>query len=156
MSLTLAAPGALWLLAVVPLVWVAARFGRTNFNDRQRWLQAVVRSLLLASLALALARPVVSSGSSKNAIVYLVDISHSISSRAITDAAARIDSLNAAVAPDASRIVVFGRATSVLPDTNALRTLAKTEPGREADAVDRGGSDLELALSEARAEMPPG
>jgi len=156
MSLTLAAPGALWLLAVVPLVWVAARFGRTNFNDRQRWLQAVVRSLLLAALAFALARPVVSSGSSKDAIVYLVDISHSVSSRAITDAAARIDSLNAAVAPAASRIVVFGRATSMVPDTNALRALANTEPGRETDNVDRGGSDLELALSEARAEMPPG
>src|SRR5262245_39031994 len=108
MSLTLAAPAALWLLAAIPLVWLAVWFSRTNFNERQRWLQAGIRSALLAALALAIARPVISTDSSKRAIVYLVDISHSISSRAIENAAARIDSLNGAVAPDTFKIVVFG------------------------------------------------
>src|SRR5215213_637477 len=154
MSLTFAAPAALWFLFAVPFVWAAAGFGRTNFNRRQRWLQAGVRSLLLAVLALALARPVLSSNSSRRAIVYLVDVSHSISSAAIGDAAGRIDSLNAALKPDASRIVVFGRATAVLPDSNALRAIGTADAGAESDVVGRGGSDLELALSEARAEMP--
>ena len=81
MSLTWTAPAALWLLLVVPLIWVARRWGRTNFNARQQMLQAGVRSLLLAALALALARPVISMGSSRLSVVYLVDLSHSISSR---------------------------------------------------------------------------
>ena len=73
MGVTLTAPGALWLLAVVPAVWLALRWGRTNFNPRQRVLQAIVRSALLAALALALARPVISLGSSRLSVVYVVD-----------------------------------------------------------------------------------
>ena len=34
--LTWTAPGALWLLAAVPLVWLALMAARTNFNPRQR------------------------------------------------------------------------------------------------------------------------
>ena len=57
--------------------------GRTNFNRRQQVPQGAVRSLLLAALAFALARPVISMGSSRMSVVYLVDLSHSISSRSI-------------------------------------------------------------------------
>ncbi len=78
MSLSLAAPGALWWLAAVPLVWLALRFGRTNFNPRQRMLQAGVRSLLVVLLATALARPVISLTASREAVVYVVDVSHSV------------------------------------------------------------------------------
>jgi hypothetical protein len=53
-------PLALWLLAAVPLVWLALGVARTTFNPRQRRLQAAIRSLLLVALALALARPVLS------------------------------------------------------------------------------------------------
>lgn len=156
MSLTLAVPGALWLLLVVPLVWVAWRVGRTNFNARQRVLQAAVRSLLLTVLIVALARPVLSTNASRASIVYLVDVSHSIASRSITAAAARIDAMNAATRPDVVRILAFGAETSLLPDTAALRRLAAVEPGAETDTVGRGESDLERALSEARSELGPG
>jgi len=57
-NLAWTAPSALWILAAIPLVWIAQRAGRTTFNPRQRVLQASVRSLLIAALALALARPV--------------------------------------------------------------------------------------------------
>ena len=62
MGVTWTVPGALWLLLAIPFVWVAPRFGRTNFNRRQRALQAAIRSLLLAALVLAMARPVVATG----------------------------------------------------------------------------------------------
>ncbi|MCC7009246.1 MAG: VWA domain-containing protein [Acidobacteria bacterium] len=156
MTVTLAAPGALWLLLVVPIVWAALRFGRTNFNAKQRVLQAAVRSLLLALLVSALARPVVSTASSRQAIVYVVDVSHSIASRAIVEAAARIDALNAAAKPDAFRIVAFGSGTRVLDGTQALRAVASVDAAGEVDDIGRAGSDLERALSQARAELPPG
>src|SRR3954447_18248801 len=50
---TWTAPVALWLLAAVPLVWLAPLVARTTFNRRQRTVQAAIRSLLLAALALA-------------------------------------------------------------------------------------------------------
>ena len=49
MSVIWTSPAALWLLALVPLVWVAARYSRTNFNPRQHLLQTIVRTLVLAA-----------------------------------------------------------------------------------------------------------
>ena len=89
-------------------MWLAHLVARTNFNPRQRWLQAALRSLLLAALALALARPVMSASSSRQSVVYVVDVSHSVASRAIEEAAAKIDELNRALRPAHSRIVAFG------------------------------------------------
>jgi uncharacterized membrane protein len=157
MSLTLTAPGALVLLAVVPFVWVAARFARTSFNPRQRRLQALVRSGLLALLALALARPVVSLGSSKLSVVYLVDVSHSVGRSSIGAAADRIDELNRGVRPAHHAVVVFGTGTAVIEDAAALRALAQADPAAaEASPVGRDGSDLDRALGEARAELAAG
>ena len=157
MAVTWTVPAALWLLLVVPLVWLAPLLTRTNFNPRQRRLQTGVRSLLLAALALALARPVVSTSSSRQSIVYAVDVSHSISSRAIEDAARKIDDLNSALKPAHFRIAVFGTTVTALGSTAALRQLAQAEPGQPgADVVDRRGTDLEVALDEARAELAPG
>jgi Ca-activated chloride channel homolog len=156
MSLRFADPGALWLLLALPLVWLVARVGRTNFNGRQRHLQAAVRASLLATLVVAFARPVALTESSRTSVVYLVDVSHSIASRAITAAADRIDTLNREFRPDNARIVAFGGRASTQRDTSALRALASETPRAGADPMGRDGSDLEQALAEARAELRTG
>ena len=51
--MTFAAPSALYWLAAIPLVWLVARFGRTDFDRRQRYLQAGVRSLVAATTNLS-------------------------------------------------------------------------------------------------------
>jgi uncharacterized membrane protein len=152
-------PSALWLLAVLPLLWLALSIGRTTFNRRQHMLQAAVRSLLLAAIACALARPVIATTSSRQSIVYIVDVSYSVASRAIQEAADRIDQLNRDAAPAHFRIVAFGATATVLENSNALRQLAAQEPGAKAGStisVDRAGSDLEAAIDVARAELAPG
>ena len=157
MAITWTAPGALWLLAIVPLVWLARRFGRTNFNWRQQVVQAAVRSLLLAALALALARPVISIGSSQMSVVYLVDVSHSVASKAIVESAARIEALTDSLRPAHARIMAFGSDVEILDSTAALRALADRDPAdRTAAGVGRDGTDLEQALRQARAELMPG
>jgi hypothetical protein len=156
-TLTWTTPSALWLLLAVPLIWVAHRAARTNFNVRQRRLQAVIRSLLVASLAIALARPVISSRSSRESIVYAVDVSQSVGTPAIMAAAQRIDQMNAAARPDHSRIVIFGATSRALDGTAALREVAQADPAvRQPDEVDRSGTDLEGALDAARGELAAG
>ena len=155
-GLTVTAPSALWLLLAIPLVWAAHAVARTNFTARQRRLQAAVRSLLLAALALALARPVISSRSSRESIVYAVDVSHSVGTRAIEDAAKRIDEINAAVHPDHFRIVAFGATAAPIDGTAALRQLAHADLAAANTPVDRGGTDLEAALDAARSELAGG
>lgn len=154
---TWTAPAALWLLAAVPLVWLAHRVARTNFNPRQRWLQAGVRTLILIALAAALARPMISTSSSRQSIVYAVDVSHSVSGAAIESAAQKIDDLNAALRPSHFRVVAFGATTAALEGTAALRQLAQVQAvARGTATVDRRGTDLDAALGAARAELAPG
>jgi hypothetical protein len=123
---SLTVPGALWLLGCAARV--AGVTPAARLSSRQQMLQAFCRSLLLATLAFALARPVISMGSSRMSAVYLVDVSHSVSSRAIADAAARIDSLNTDVKPSHWRIVAFGADATVLETTDALRALGALDP----------------------------
>ena len=161
-------PGTLWLLAAIPVLWIALRFARTNFNARQRVVQTIVRGLLLTLLVLALARPVVTGGSSRLSVVYLVDVSHSIAPQEIVAAARQIDELNARIAPAHSRIAVFGVDATVVETTAALRQLAGEKdlgghfPGTSGNdlrglyTVDRTGTDLEAALLFARASLAPG
>jgi uncharacterized membrane protein/uncharacterized protein YegL len=157
MGLTWTAPEALWLLAAIPLVWIARHFGRTNFTRRQQLVQAGLRSLLIAALALALARPVISLRSSRVSVVFLVDVSHSIASRAITDAADRIEAISRDLNPDHTRIVAFGADVAVLDDAAALRKLALADPENgQPSIVRQDGTDLERALRQARAEAAPG
>jgi len=101
-------PAALWGLAAIPVVWLAAWFGRTSFGRPQRILQAAIRSLLVAALALALAGPIWSRPSSRISVVYLVDVSHSIASASLTGAADWIDGMNARVRPAETRVLAFG------------------------------------------------
>lgn len=157
MDVTWTAPGALWLLAVVPFIWVTRRFARTNFNSRQHVVQAAVRSALLVLLAVALARPVITLGSSRLSVVYAVDVSHSVSSTAIAAAADRIDELERELSPAHRTIVVFGADAAVVGDTAAVRRLAEADPGdTAASPVRREASDLDLAIREARAELASG
>ena len=153
--LTWTAPGALWLLSAIPLVWIAHLVARTTFNPRQRWLQAAVRSLLLMALAFAIARPVLSTNSPRQSIVYAVDVSHSVAGRAIEDAARQIDEINASLRPTHSRIVVFGATAAAIEGTAALRRLAQLETAGAADMVDRAGTNLDAALGAARAQLAP-
>lgn len=158
---TWTAPAALWLLCAVPLVWLALPWSRTTFNRRQRWLQAGVRSLILASLAAALAGPMLASHSSRASVVFAVDVSHSISGAAIQSAAKRIDDLTAALHPAHSRVVAFGATAAALEDTAALRQFtqvdgASSTAGGVAGVVDRSATDLEAGLAAARAELAPG
>jgi uncharacterized membrane protein/uncharacterized protein YegL len=153
MSVIWTTPAALWLLLLVPLVWVASRFSRTNFNPRQHLLQTIVRTVVLTVLAVALARPVMEVGSSRVSVVYVVDVSYSVSSQSVQEAATRIAELNASLKPDHSRIVAFARHAQVVADGNALTQLVTAEG---QTSVDRSASDLDAALAAARAELAPG
>ncbi|MEO7192995.1 MAG: VWA domain-containing protein [Vicinamibacterales bacterium] len=155
MALLLTDVRALWLLAFVPVVWIALGYVRTNFNRRQQLLQAAIRSLLLVLLAVAASQPVLTTRSSGLSIVYLVDVSHSILSRSIAAAAARIDAIDADLRPAHSRILAFGGAAGLVADTASLRKLAS--PDSEGGlALQRESSDLERALDDARMALAPG
>ena len=78
MTLEFGAPKALWLLSLLPVVWFAGRAG-----VRPGTWSSIARLLLLSSLIAALAQPVLRRPATRTALVYLVDASHSVSTRAL-------------------------------------------------------------------------
>src|SRR4029453_4186636 len=100
------------------------------------------------------ARPVASTRSTRESLVYAVDVSQSIGTPAIERAAQRIDEIDAAVHPEHSRIVAFGASAKPLENTAALRALAHADPAaRDAAGPDRSATDLESGLDAARSEL---
>jgi uncharacterized membrane protein len=155
--MTLTTPAALWLLLGVSLVWLAHMTTRTTFNRRQRLLQASVRSFLVMVLAFAIARPVISTTSDRQSIVFVVDVSHSVSGGALGTAADKIDEFKRVLRPAHSRVVAFGSTAIALDSTEALRQMTTLESDApHLKPLDRRGTDLEAALDAARAELAPG
>lgn len=146
-----------WLLAIVvllPYVWWAMTRARTNFNTRQKRVQAGVRALVLALLALALAQPVAHRSTDRLSIVYLVDASHSISAASFASAAERISAINAELQPDHFRILAFAGAVVPVADQAALAALEQNT--QATDQLRRGESAIGPALDAARRALLPG
>ena len=153
--LTFAQP--LWLLvivALVPYVWWGMTRTRTNFNVRQRRLQAGVRALVLALLALALAQPVMHRSTDRLSVVYLVDASHSVSAASFASAAERISALNAELQPEHFRILAFAGAVISVENVEALVALEKNP--QTIEQLQRSESAVGPALDAARRALLPG
>jgi len=153
MTLEFGAPRVLWLLALLPLIWLA---GNAGLRLRPRTWSTTGRLLLLVALVGALAQPTLSLPATRTAMVYLVDGSQSVSARALDAVAKAIETTNASLRPDTWRILAFGGRVSGVTNTAALRRLA-TGPGTDtlAGLIAPERTNLEQALVSARAEIPP-
>ncbi len=145
----------LWLLiGVVPFVVWAARRTLTNFQARQRVLQGVVRGSVLTLVILALAQPVWNRNERRVSVVYLVDVSASVSAAGVERAAAWIAEAHGVRSPDHWVLLAFGADTTIVPDLASLAALAATRTGESAPDVSE--TNLGRALDEARAVFAPG
>ena len=76
-------PLALLALPVVPLVWLMARRSLADFSASQLRAQALLRALVLAGVAVALAGPTLRRPARAVSAVVLVDVSDSVSDGAL-------------------------------------------------------------------------
>ncbi|MEO0322384.1 MAG: VWA domain-containing protein [Myxococcota bacterium] len=163
----LLAPRGLVALAVVPLlVWTATR-SLADLPGPQRVLGLLVRSLLIACLALALARLARTTDATRVSTVYLVDVSESLTDEALEAAQARLAEAWAARDEDDDlQLVTFARdARRVSRDPEAeegappllRRHGSALDAERSNDAADAGrASNLEAALQLAYGLFPAG
>ena len=95
------------LLAGLPLVWWLALRNRTGIG-RERMLGAtVLRSLALAAIATALLDPTLRRTTDDLSVVYVVDVSRSVSRHFLNEALDWIGQIHAQHRPAQSRAVVF-------------------------------------------------
>lgn len=158
----LLAPRWLALLAIAPLLALGGWRSLSDLPRAQRALGLVLRTLLLATLALALARPARTTDATRIALVFLVDVSDSVSDADLERARARLREAwtrrhDRGGGVDDVRLVTFARDARLVspadPDGDEPPTIERhAPPGDDASA----GSDLEAALQLAAGLSPPG
>ncbi|MEO5768001.1 MAG: vWA domain-containing protein, partial [Polyangia bacterium] len=115
-NLTFEAPRWLWLLAVcVPVVWLVAVRWPVGARGDRRWLAGLVRTVVLAGLVVAAARPVRLTDDAAVSVVALVDVSASVSDAELERARALVrDLVREGAPPHEVRLVAFAKAPAEL------------------------------------------
>src|SRR4051794_9030502 len=152
-GLELLQPRALWLLLALPLVGGMLWASLVDLSRAQQRVSAALRMLLVAVLALALARPSTVGERHAVATVILVDVSASMGDRQLEAARKLVEDARAARhGDDVLKLVTFGahpRLIELPPDGVPL----------PADALarhDADGSDVAAALTLSYGLYPPG
>src|SRR5262249_56765755 len=92
-AIDLLRPSALYLVAVVPVFYLLRVLSLTDLSLAQQLTQATLRSLVIAGIAIALARPSWITEDNKVATVVLVDVSDSVSDKQLAATKAYVDSI---------------------------------------------------------------
>jgi len=147
----LLAPGALALLGVTPILfWVLGR-SLADLPRAQRWLGVALRTLLVASLAFALARLARTTDATRISTVFLVDVSESVTDASLRAARERVQEAWSARGDNDVRLVTFASDARVVPlDDDGVPALERH------DESDRAGTDPAAALQLAYGLFPPG
>src|SRR5262245_47158258 len=142
------------LLALVPLLAWIRRSTVVDLSARHLQLSLLIRSALIALLAMALMQPTLLRSSARVATVYLLDISQSVSPAAVQDGLTWIRKTDSAGGSSSSRFLAFG-ANSLAFDTPEelakVPVSSKAQPG----AIDQSGTALASALDHAARSFPP-
>jgi uncharacterized membrane protein len=148
-------PQALYLVALVPIVFGLLPLSLVDLPHKQQRLGAGLRSLFIVVLAVALARPATLGERRNVATVLLVDVSDSISDAQLEAARKLVeDARTQRKGDDVLRLVTFARHPRVVELPPDGTPLARLE--RHAPKDDNAGSDLDEALELAYTLYPPG
>jgi Mg-chelatase subunit ChlD len=144
-------PGWLYLLCLTPYFWLVAARSLTDLSVAQQALGALLRSLVLAGLAVALARPTAVTEDSKVATVFLIDVSPSVSDAQLAAAQRFVgDAARAKRDQDHMAVVSFAERPRLLPlGEDGEVPLARRHEGEVA-------TDLQAALQLSYGLFPPG
>src|SRR5712671_2283089 len=103
-SLTQAWP--LWLLGLLPLMWLAASRHQTRLSRRRMRLAVALRCSAVAALALALTQPILPRAVTDVSVVYALDVSRSIPPAFVLGALDWMRQANRKAEPAQARYVV--------------------------------------------------
>lgn len=144
-------PAWLYLVALVPFFFVVRTQSLTDLSVTQQIVQSVFRSLLIAGIALALARPAWTTSDDRVATVLLADVSESVSDKqldAVRSYIARIDEQRGA--DDKLYVITFAERP---------RVAARGDDGAFVIARHEGagrGTDIQSAVQLAYGLYPTG
>jgi len=151
----LLAPQWLYLLALLPYLWLVRGESLSDLSFAQQAISLGVRSLLVAGAAVALARPTTIARDDKLATVVLADVSESISDKQLAAAQAYLDEAWAKKRKDDKMfLVTFAERPRVVRPAPGTPEDRAPRIGRHDKAG--AGTDIQAALQLAYGLYPPG
>ena len=154
MRLSFATYWPLFLLLVIPYLWWVQRKTLADLSPRHLQLSAAVRSAIVALLAVALMQPVIYRFGEWLSVVYLLDVSQSVSPAALQSAIDWIQETNDAGRPAQARFIPFAANSTVFETLDELRKVeVSSQAGRES--IDQSATDIESALDAAIRSFAP-
>jgi Ca-activated chloride channel family protein len=157
-TVTVAAHWPLALLVVLPLVWGLSWRNRAGVGRERVIAAAVLRSLAVAAIVVALIKPTLHRASDDMSIVYVVDVSSSVSRHFLNEALDWIAQIDAHNRLAQSRAVVFAGNAEMVESVDAVRSISvATGDGLQRDGViDQDATNLEEGLLAALPGFLPG
>ncbi len=149
---TLLSPQWLFLCCVIPTLYLLRMVSLTDLSLTQQVFQATLRSLVVAGVAIALARPSWITEQSKVSTVVLVDVSDSVSEKQLDAAKKYVDELQEGAGDDGNfQLITFAEKPQVIrADDGKLSAAIKRHVGAGA------GTDTQSAMQLAYGLYPDG
>jgi uncharacterized membrane protein len=151
-ELELLAPRWLGILCLLPFLWVVKGASLVDMSRFQQALSVGVRALLVCGIALALARPSVTSFETRVCTVFLVDVSDSISDDQLKAAWKVVDRAWRERGENEVKLVTFAESPRAVP----IEKGAASPPPIARHAEKRAGeqSDMQAAIQHAYGLFP--
>ncbi len=148
----LLSPQWLHLVAVIPAFYVIRVLSLTDLSLAQQVVQATLRGLVIAGVAIALARPSWITQTNKVSTIVLVDVSDSISDKQLDAARHYVDELEKDQGDGNLQLVTFAEKPTAVrrPDSKALSSAIARHAGAGA------GTDVQAAMQLAYGLYPDG
>ncbi len=150
--ITLLAPDWLHLVAIIPAFFVLRVLSLTDLSVLQQVVQASLRSLVIAGIAIALARPSWITQTNKVSTVVLIDVSDSISDKQLSAAKDYVDQIESKVGDGNLQLVTFAEKPTAVrkPEGQKLSAAIARHAGGGA------GTDIQSAMQLAYGLFPDG
>jgi Ca-activated chloride channel family protein len=157
-------PTWLYLIALAPFFFVVRAYSLTDLSTLQQLVQSGTRALLLAGIAVALARPAWTTRDDKVATVVLVDVSESVSDAQLEAARGYVRDLARVRDADGQRdhrlfVVAFAERPLVVPESQAgdgTFAIERHRAGGGAGVGTGAGTDIQAAVQLAYGLFPAG
>ncbi len=144
----------LLLLLVIPYLWRVQTKTLADLSPKHLQLAGVVRSVIIALMTVSLMQPVLYRSGAWESIVYLLDVSESVSPPAIQSAIQWIQQTNNLGHPDHSRFVPFAANSTVFETLEQLKVVEVANESSRG-SIDQSATDIEGAIDTAIRSFAP-
>jgi Ca-activated chloride channel family protein len=142
------------LLLLIPYVWWVQRRTQTDLSPKHLQLSGAVRSGIIALIAFALMQPVIYRAGAWLSVVYLLDVSQSVSPQAIQSSIQWIQKTNDAGHPDHARFIPFAANAAIFDKLDQLKAVQVSSTA-SSGSIDQSGTNIENAIDTAIRSFAP-